>query len=241
MITMRWRPALKYYLYQGMRALGVFFAVIIISMVVIPAVIALSLDGHTEVAFGGLGLGSVIMFLVLGIIVMRENIKLFLQNGCGRPTLFIADILGSLLLALMMAVICMLLPRIFTSVHIDTGLRIGEMLLFRHSSSALPTVQYALLHFCGLLLAWRVGMFISLIYYRLNLVGQVIISVAVPVLLIFGLSRTASAGPVDPSLFSRAFNWVIASPNNAILAALIAALLCTAASWPLLIKAQVRD
>lgn len=240
MSSLHWRPALKYNLYQGLRGLGAFFAVIIFVMILVPALVAVAVGGRTEIGFSGLGLGSNIMFFVLGIMMVRENIKFLLQNGCGRRTLLITDVLGNLILALITALISELLAQIFGSTHLITEISLSEMFFSVGGSPALPAAQSALLRFCALVLAWRGGMFVSLIYYRLNRLGQVAVSVIVPALLFIGLPLSADRGLIDPALFTNAFQWLISSPYNTMLAAVITALLCGVCSWPLLRRAQVK-
>ena len=128
------------------------------------------------VSAGGLSFmfASRIFVFVVGICAVREDLRLFLQNGVGRRTLFAVEFLHTILLPIACAVLCVLCDLILSI----PGLREPAV-----SADVFTGDYFAALGIgtAAMVLAMTLGMFISLSFYRMNRAWTIVCAVGVPV------------------------------------------------------------
>jgi len=163
MNTMNLKPAIRYQLeYIGkffMFAFVIVAAVMALLYIILEARIILSID-HADGFNISTNLVSMItiMLFVIGIVGIREDLKMYLQFGAGRRTVFVSTLISTLITGVVLGLIC------------ELRFMIGFMMTA-----------------AGFFLAWQLGALISLIYYRLNLIGIIVFSVAGGAVMLFCL------------------------------------------------------
>ena len=152
---------------------GVLLAVCLLSKVLEAFRFEVFVNG---VSAGGLSFmfASWIFVFVVGICAVREDLRLFLQNGVGRRTLFAVEFLHTILTPIACAVLCVLCDLILSI----PGLRepaVGADVFTEGYFAALAVGTAAMI------LAMALGMFISLSFYRMNKAWTIVCAVGVPV------------------------------------------------------------
>lgn len=180
-----------------------------------------------------------LMLFIIGISGTREDLRFSLQHGIGRKSTYFATLFTSLIIGAVYALIGELLNLAFvqwasfpiSGTHINNAGFIGGWLL--------QTLT--------LFLAWQFGALISLIYYRLNKTAQIVFSVAVIALLVFGLPRFVS-NFVGFALtgyymvnFVTGFIEFFTNPLNITLITLIAGALCAIGNFLLIRRAPIKE
>lgn len=190
MNSMSLKGALRYDIKATLRGLSIFLGVIVLVWL---------LNYMLAAAFGGNGayssgseLALPIYVFVAGIISVREDLRLFLQNGRGRKTVFVAQVVVAFFACIATAVAMGLLLMLFYFITrlLTPQLTFASQLgLFglqgMEGWAALPKIMAFL--FLASLPSFFFGMLISLIYYRLSKLGKVVFSVVTPGVLFIGL------------------------------------------------------
>lgn len=169
------KPALRYSLSDSMKALAIYYTVIIAINGIM--IILLRLFG-SEGSFNGLNMSTFIFNFVLGLSTFRQTLLMLLQHGRSRHTVYLATAITATILAVIMSSIDMILAMLlnitdrFLSLTFDgkavTGL-VGGTGIFMYVNLM---ITYLL---CGL-----AGFIISAIYYRMNTFQKIIVSAGVP-------------------------------------------------------------
>jgi hypothetical protein len=135
-------------------------------------------DGNVTIS----GIGGVVFFhlLIVGISGIREDLKFFLHHGISRRTTYFSHLYGSLICSAALGLFC----EIFNLIS-------GHLLGFNSYSNVFTIqgfinswISYA----CAFFFAWQIGVLISLIYYRLGKMQQIVFSVTAIATIIFGFS-----------------------------------------------------
>jgi len=174
----RLKQALYYQLnYFGWSSLYV-YGIAIAVIVTIRFFVTVSVSENNVVA----GIGGVGFFhlLIMGIAGIREDLKFYLQHGIGRRTTFFSHLYGSLICGAGLGLFCVVFS-------IVTGYLFGL-----NASGSVFTIQSFfvswMLYTISFFFAWQIGALISLIYYRLNRMQQVVFSVIAVAAIIFTFS-----------------------------------------------------
>ena len=140
-------------------------------------------DGISLSATGIGGVGFV-YFLVIGIGGIREDLRFFLQHGINRRTTFLSHLFSSLLCSAALGLFCEVFNCI---VNFGFGFSFGI-----HGSAY--TIQSFFTswtaYMAAFFFAWQIGALISLVYYRLSKMQQVVFTVSAIALVIFGGSAS---------------------------------------------------
>lgn len=169
------KPALSYSLSDSMKALAIYYTVIIaINGIMIILLRLFGSDG----SFSGLNMSTFIFNFVLGLSTFRQTLLMLMQHGRSRHTVYLATAITATILAVIMSSIDMILTMLlnitdrFLSLTFDgkavTGLVDGTG-IFMYVNLM---ITYLL---CGL-----AGFIISAIYYRMNTFQKIIVSAGVP-------------------------------------------------------------
>lgn len=253
MRTMNIRPAFRYRFQSSMRSAVGFFGI----MVLITAALAASFI-RTTVSFGGeavsgsvsaYGFASCITVFVLGICSVREDLRLAIQHGVSRRTVFVSELLSTLAVCLFLAAAGELL--LATAQAVTAGyenLHITDMYYGIYADWQLQEysigqhIEAMFFNLSLLLFANIAGMLLSLMFYRLNKAWTVIVAVGAPVIFFIGLPilmNAAGPAPKMSRLLTGFVDWVLSSPWVWIFVFILAAVVIAIINWLLIRRAPV--
>ena len=217
---MRFAPVFKYRMRDCMVSMAVVIAVMIaLTVLCYFGIVTFGQiersDGSGEIVMESttmnFGMPVAIFMFVLSIVSIREDMRLGIQNGAGRGTTFAANTACMLITAVVINLVFFLLTLLWN--QLETGVYIidlfgalyfGEPFFARAGElTASSTALLALSVFLAAL-----GSFTSLMYWRLNKFWTILVSVAVPLALLFGSvplvswMDTTSAGQAPPARLS---------------------------------------
>lgn len=193
--TLRWQlcdmraPLLIFY--------AIFFAVLFMNFTgVLSVKLNIDLPGEFHGSVVGIELCSLIFLFIVGICYLGESLPLLMQNGVSRRTVFLGTILSQTVIALGMAcldrALAYLLYRVLTLIDAPVGaISLFDLLYGPPLLSYDPTyfTLRTLIPGIGFYFSFlAIGMLIWCIYARLHKRGRIAISIAVPVILIYGLA-----------------------------------------------------
>ena len=249
----RFGRAFRYEIKNYFRSVAVLWLV----MALLPAAmlaLAYVLAGETamESSFNGYSIAVSMFGLILGMVGLRENQRVLNQNGVSRRSAFLADVAALAVAAVLVAVGVSVIMGAYQAVLGGQGrLLITDLyqVIYEEGSAGAGIgglVRGAIFSAAvGWMLA-ALGQFCSALYWRLNKFWTILISVAVPLALIFGsvplldwMSSTHAGQTVVRALaafgrFLMASSWNM----SAVLLAMGAAFF--AVTWPLLRRAGIR-
>ena len=228
---MRFLPSFKYRFRDCMFSMGV----VILVMIVLTALCYLGI-----VTFGSItrtdNSGEVIMetttmnfsmpvaifMFVLSIVSIREDMRLGIQNGAGRGTVFLANTACMLVTALILNIAFFAVTAVWN--QFDTGVYIVDFFgalsnnkPFFESIGDLAISSTALSVFLSAL-----GTFTSLMYWRLNRLGKWIVSIGMGAAVILFIDVIIRY-KVVADLLGRLMGWVFLTPWNLVLSFVILA------------------
>jgi hypothetical protein len=106
MNTMNIRPAFQYRFLDTLKGVGIFYAIMAVLMAGISCLVfyAVSKGGKVSVSFFAFEFAAAITLFVMGITTIREDMRLMLQIGIGRRTIFVTELLVALSVSLLLAI-----------------------------------------------------------------------------------------------------------------------------------------
>lgn len=231
---MRFLPAFKYRFRDCMFSMGV----VILVMIVLTALCYLGI-----VTFGSItrtdNSGEVIMesttmnfsmpvaifMFVLSIVSIREDMRLGIQNGAGRRTVFLANAVCMFVTSLILNIAFFAMTAVWN--QFDTGVYIVDFFgalsnnkPFFESIGDLAISSAVLLALSVFLSA--LGTFTSLMYWRLNKLGKWIVSIGMGAAVILFIDVIIRY-EVVADLLGRLMGWVFLTPWNLVLSFVILA------------------
>lgn len=231
---MRFLPSFKYRFRDCMFSMGV----VILVMIVLTALCYLGI-----VTFGSItrtdNSGEVIMetttmnfsmpvaifMFVLSIVSIREDMRLGIQNGAGRRTVFLANAVCMFVTSLILNIAFFAMTAVWN--QFDTGVYIMDFFgalsnnkPFFESIGDLAISSAVLLALSEFLTA--LGTFTSLMYWRLNKLGKWIVSIGIGAAFILFIDVIIRY-KVVADLLGRLMGWVFLTPWNLVLSFVILA------------------
>lgn len=247
MNSMSIKGALRYDIKASLRSMAVFVTVLILVWL-LNYTLAVVFSGSGSYS-SGFEMAVAIFMFVTGILSVRQDLRLFLQNGRGRGTVFAAQIFMALFSSAALALATGLLTALFQLItawltpqlHFVSLSSLFGAVSSINGIAGLPKTIASL--FLQNLPAFLFGMLISLIYYRLSKLGRTLFSIITPGVLFVGLPILAGTNPRVFEIVmavSRFLDEILPTPM-AFLAAFALAFSCIFAigSWLLLRRAQV--
>ena len=249
----RFGRAFRYEVKNYVRSVAVLWLV----MALLPAAmlaLAYVLAGETamESSFNGYSIAVGMFGLILGMVGLRENQRVLNQNGVSRRSAFLADVAALAVAALLVAVGVSVIMGAYQAALGSAGrLLITDLyqLIYEPSSNGVnpgALVRGAVFSaVAGWMLA-ALGQFCSALYWRLNKFWTILVSVAVPLALIFGSVPlltwldTTSAGQAAVEALAAFGRFLAASPWNAAAVLLAMGAAFFAVTWLLLRRAMIR-
>lgn len=252
-MNMRLKPALRWDLKNYGKGAGVFLLIMCL-LTVIFAVAAASSGAEGYASFTGSAISGTAFLLVLGIVCIRENLRMLLQNGISRRTAFLAELTALILTSFAVSGGLTLLTAL---AH---GLPTGAFRLFAADlcqliywsgengagQGALSLGQQLiswLFGACLMLVLGLLGQMFSLLFWRLSKFWTVVAAVSIPLLLNLiplGLYRLSVVWTAVNRTISAFFGFLGASPWNVMLVSLLASAILTGVSWLLLRRANIQ-
>ena len=232
-------------------------AILWLAMALIPAAmmaIAYFLAGETaaESSFNGYSVAVGMFGLVLGMVSLRENQRVLNQNGVSRRSAFLADVAALAVAAVLVAVGVSVIMGAYQAVLGGQGrLLITDLyqVLYEGPSAGTGMGGLARGAIFSAVVGWMLaalGQFCSALYWRLNKFWTILVSVAVPLALIFGSAPlltwldTTSAGQAAVEALAAFGRFLAASPWNAAAVLLAMGAAFFAVTWLLLRRAMIR-
>lgn len=204
-------------------------------------------SGYT---YNGYGFACAIFFLVFGLILPRQAIRLCVQMGVSRRTTFLSLFLSALLPAVCLSLAGELLLSLsqFAADHTQFQLEFSDLFSMIYLKQGLPLtfLQHTasiLFSAACMLACYSLGLFFTFLFWRLNKVGCIIAALAIPVSLIGVPPLLAKAEEVFPpvrTLFLTLGDTFFHSPWGAILLLLVVVLLFSLIGWLLIRRTNIR-
>jgi len=240
------KPALRYQLTSMSKAAAMVFAIVFAVAVFLHVIVGVFIEPEATINIAGIastevdetfirvnqvnfGFVAIIFLFVVGVGGIREDLKLMLQHGMGRRTVYVSTLLGSLISSAALGIFCELLNLV--TVFSISGLNFQGGFF-----------SGVLLHTLSFFLAWQLGTLISMIYYRLETMQKIIFSVLGGALIVFGIPRTITrllthdAGAFEATLIN-----IFTNPFALVLPILVCGVLAATGNFLLLRRAQVRE
>lgn len=239
--------ALRYKLRSSLPGIAIFYAIaiVVLSGILIGALrIIINFEEVKTGSISGFGMAAAIMVFVVGIVTIREDLRLFIQHGIGRRTIFIMESLTILIISFILAIGERLLISAgvaFTRNNPDIQVVDLYQNLFMERTlvqSSLATHLESIAAFFAVIAgAYFTGMLISLVFYRLNKLWTVIVAVGAPLFLFVGL-------PILMNYFALSFeapmNFLLSSPWIFIGCTLAGTAVIALLNWLLLRRAPIK-
>lgn len=199
---------------------------------------------------------SIVFLFVVGLNTFKDNFGMLSQNGVSRKSMFLSRCAVAGTLAVGMAAIDTLLSFLMTLVFrlmapvASSGTFVDTASL---SSAAFPSLsgpvgqvaQFFFLVF-GYYLALTIGFCITILFYRLNAAGKIIVGAGVPVLLMIVLPLVDAyllQGAIERAMDNFGFaykTFMMSNPFLHLLAPLMWGAVFSAIAWLLMRRAIVR-
>jgi len=245
-------PAYRYRFGGAMKGAAVFFGIMILmtALVFCSLLYATWKGAEGTINFAAFGFAAMITMFVTGICTIREDLRLMLQNGVGRRTVFTAELLVILSVSLLLGLAGELLvavSQIATSHWQNFYIwDIFQLLFFNEMGKDLTFAAHIQSMLCSFGLytcANLTGIFVSLLFYRLNKVWTIIVAVGTPIFFFIGLPLLM-AWHVIPRCFVDAVGSLVSfslhSSWNMLLVFVVTAALTAIMNWLLLHRAPVK-
>lgn len=247
MKIMNLRPAYKYKLRGTILSIVIFYSimVVVVAAYLIGAInINVNIDGSSYSSFAGYGMAATIFMFIGGIVAIREDLRLFMQNGIGRRTTFLAQVLVTATTSLILAFMGELLlkvSQIIASSRENVVISDYYYILFAENnlsrSTYLMHLESIITYTVMFIAAYACGVFISLLFYRLNKLWTVVVAVGAPVFTFIGLPliitrlNISLRGPIE---------LIISSPWTYIAFFVVLSIVAGIPGWLLLRRAPVK-
>ncbi|WP_099203721.1 hypothetical protein [Scatolibacter rhodanostii] len=184
---MKIKPSLKFYLRNMFLAVGVYYAITTVMLMVVTIILNLFKVGNEEMNFSSsTEFGSPTFCIIWGILIFTAYMKFMLQNGVSRKTMFMSGVLSTVILAFAMSIIDFVIQIVIGkmggllnvsltgrpafSILYRNGIFISE---FTFGDVVLNLIWSSLFAvFLGFL-----GMISGLVFYRLSKIGRIIAGV----------------------------------------------------------------
>ncbi len=201
---MKIKQSMRYQLHEFVIRAGVFYLVIV-SLFLLSLIAQFLIFRGTSVNFtmSGTETTTTIFLLVMGLNSFKPPLRLYVQNGLSRRTLVVSFALSAACFAAAMALIDSIFPLIFRS-----SLGYSSIFAGIYDSTGLLSILWSM---AFNFMALCCGFFISSLYYRMNKLAKVLVSVGVPLVLFVVLPIFESIYPtfrVFTSLI-KAVMWIL--------------------------------
>lgn len=180
---MNFLPAWKYQL-DGMKWPFIIFYIVIAALLILMGVsMSIAVREGNQFNVGGLEMASVVFIFVCGLNSFKSSFHMLSANGVSRKTMFVSFVAVLGTVAAGMAVIDSVVSLAMKGFG---NYEPGFMQMYGIDSYSAASVMTGLLWmFCTNLAAGMAGYLITTLFYRMNKPVKLLVSIGVPVLLLF--------------------------------------------------------
>lgn len=245
---MNLKPAIKYELSQIKKTIFIFY--LIIYSVVLLSVITPALIKNNSIIsnMSGIEFSSIIFIFILSLTTFDSTMKIFIQNGLNRLTVFVAFICSVIPTALFMSLIDSLNSLVINKIYPYSSLfdQIYNNNFGYKITNQFTILQSFLWSACIYLMFATIGFFIAILYYRMNKWQSLVFFIGIPSFLSIVLP-TLAANLQD--LFYKLNLFIInclgigtnINPYNAMITFTVISVMLSFISYLLIRKTPIKD
>lgn len=169
-------------------AILIYSLIIFVLFVVIDGSISIFYNGSEHNSLSSNEMVTLIFLFVLGLCSFKETFLLSVQNGISRKTLFCGRLLTMVSVALILSVIDLLFHLINRMILALAGASVTDLPFYgaaycgTEASRAIYLIPNFFMEFVLGLAVMAAGYFITVLFYRLNKLGKILVGAGVPVL-----------------------------------------------------------
>jgi len=241
-MKMNLKPAYRYQFKNFLKGSAVFY-IIMAFIITAFMVLSVNIGENSSINFGGYGLSVAIYMFVVGIVYIRSDLRLCLQFGISRRTAFLSELLSLLSISVILSIAGELVtasaqavasgkPNVFVFdfyqlIYLGTD-RVSPT-FGQHIMSAFTNTSL----FCSVCI---VGMFFSLLFWRLNKFWTIVVAISIP----FALNGIPYLLVKLGVNLNPLVKWIASSPFCFILTCFVIAALVAIIDWCLLRNANIK-
>ena len=237
---MNFLPIFKYRLKDDLKAVGVFLIVTLLCMVLVIYGIMIMVSEINGRVISNFSIALTVFSFVLGIVTVREDLRLGIQNGVSRGTslaaCFTANVVASLAAALSVTLVEWL--SVATQDTTNAALVSFYAMIYGEDASLAGQLRSFLLSFVWSGSAVFVGSFLSLLYWRLTKLWRWIVSLGMGAALLLLMNATMIVGGFMDAVLSF-FRWLGEAPMNLSMFLVGVAVVFAVFDWLLTRKAPI--
>lgn len=247
---MKIKSAYKYQVLGFKNSVLVYYFVVFAVTFLQAGLIAITTrNGDTIVSTGGMSIASLIFIFIVGLCSHKENFLMLTQNGVSRKTQLLSWILSALSVSAVLAVVDNLVDFLLAlanqdnaNVYIDSffGMIYGQS----GFSGWMTSVLFCITMY---LFAMTVGYFITIMFYRLNKAGKIIVGAGVPIFINIGypiIEAYITGGAITRALgrfFDFALGLSSGQPYRAVLSFIVFSTVVLLFCWLLMRRSVVKQ
>lgn len=237
---MNFLPIFKYRLKDDLKAVGMFLIVTLLCMVLVIYGIMIMVSEINGRVISNFSVALTVFSFVLGIVTVREDLRLGIQNGVSRGTslaaCFTANVVASLAAALGVTLVEWL--SVATQNTTNAALVSFYAMIYGEDASLAGQLRSFLLNFlwCGSMVF--VGSFLSLMYWRLSKLWRWVVSLGMGAALILLLNAAMIVGGLMDRVLSF-IRWLGEAPANLCVFLVGVAIVFAVFDWLLTRKAPI--
>lgn len=237
---MNFLPIFKYRLKDDLKTVGVFLIVTLLCMVLVIYGIMIMVSEINGRVISNFSVALTVFSFVLGIVTVREDLRLGIQNGVSRGTslaaCFTANVVASLAAALGVTLVEWL--SVATQNTTNAALVSFYAMIYGEDASLAGQLRSFLLSFVWSGSAVFVGSFLSLLYWRLTKLWRWIVSLGMGAALLLLMNATMIVGGFMDAVLSF-FRWLGEAPLNLSMFLVGVAVVFAVFDWLLTRKAPI--
>ena len=248
----------RYQMADQKKGILIYYLVILAMLLVLGLLMVVLGEAGGGSMYNGLSAVSAIYLFVASLCSFKENFGMALQNGTTRRSLFLGRLCTTGAVCAVMAVADQILTVIASLPRQFLGWNIASQSLFEtmYGGALGEPMNPFLLSLCSvafsffvMLTASAVGYFITILFYRLNKMGKILVGAGVPCLFTFGIPLLKELGerflggrPAEAVVhfFSGIASFLLDQPQNAMLTYFGTFAVFSAFAWLLMRRAVVK-
>lgn len=237
---MNFLPIFKYRLKDDLKAVGVFLLVTLLCTVLVIYGVLIMVSAIDERVVSNFSIALTVFSFVIGIVTVREDLRLGIQNGVSRGTslaaCFTANVVASMVAALGVTLVEWL--SVATQDTTNAALMSFYAMIYGEDLSLSGQLRSFLLSFVWSGSAVFVGSFLSLLYWRLSKLWRWIVSLGMGAALLLLMNAAVISGRLMDKVLSF-FRWLGEAPLNLSMFLIGVAVVFAFIDWLLTRKAPI--
>ena len=237
---MNFLPVFKYRLKDDLKAVAVFLFVTLLCMVLVIYGIMIMVSEINDRVVSNFSMALTVFSFVIGIVTVREDLRLGIQNGVSRGTCLAACFAANVVASLAAALGVTLVEWLSAATQSTTNATLVSFysMIYGEDASVLGQLRSFLLSFVWSGSAVFVGSFLSLMYWRLTKLWRWVVSLGMGAALILLLNATMIVGGFMDRVLSF-FRWLGEAPANLCVFLVGVAVVFAVFDWLLTRKAPI--